>query len=251
MHDMAKNEDIDVITGDWMSECNMTLRGSDKRDRIAQTKMSSGSTVVAKGYEPYFLEEIDPAIPWLAKKGVKVAVNAGASDVHGLAEAVKELIKKHDVDLKIGVVDGDDVTDAALELYRQGKFFLHDILQDGGLIEHNTGEPFLNLPANKPIKDWGFEPICAQCYLGGTGIAACFQGGADIVLCGRVADASVTVGAAMWWHGWTRDNIKELAGALMIGHIIECSTYATGGYYSGFKDLGVNDTDMGCELHCG
>ncbi|KAI0174487.1 hypothetical protein BJ166DRAFT_149601 [Pestalotiopsis sp. NC0098] len=226
MHDMAKNEDIDVITGDWMSECNMTLRGSDKRDRIAQTKMSSGSTVVAKGYEPYFLEEIDPAIPWLAKKGVKVAVNAGASDVHGLAEAVKELIKKHDVDLKIGVVDGDDVTDAALELYRQG-------------------EPFLNLPANKPIKDWGFEPICAQCYLGGTGIAACFQGGADIVLCGRVADASVTVGAAMWWHGWTRDNIKELAGALMIGHIIECSTYATGGYYSGFKDLGVNDTDMG------
>jgi len=49
----------------------------------------------------------------------------------------------------------------------------------------------------------------------------------------------------MWWHGWTRDNIPELAGALMIGHIIECSTYATGGYYSGFKDLGVNDTDMG------
>lgn len=23
-----------------------------------------------------------------------------------------------------------------------------------------------------------------------------------------------------------------------------CSTYATGGYYSGFKDLGVHDTDM-------
>jgi hypothetical protein len=65
------------------------------------------------------------------------------------------------------------------------------------------------------------------------------------VLCGRVADASVTVGAAMWWHGWTRENIPELAAALMIGHIIECSTYATGGYYSGFKDLGINDTDMG------
>jgi hypothetical protein len=106
------------------------------------------------------------------------------------------------------------------------------------------GEKFLNLPANKPIQDWGFEPICAQCYLGGTGIAACFEGGADIVLCGRVADASVTVGAAMWWHGWNREDFQPLAGALMIGHIIECSTYATGGYYSGFKDLGVNDTDM-------
>ncbi|KAK9794125.1 putative DUF1446-domain-containing protein [Seiridium cardinale] len=229
LHDMAKNDDIDVITGDWMSECNMTLRGSDKRDRIAQNNMSSGSTVVAKGYEPYFLEEMDPAIPWLAKKGVKVAMNADVSDVRGLAEALKELIKKHGVDLKIGVVDGYDVTDAALEVYRQG-------------------EPFFVLPANKPIEEWGSEPICAQCYLGGTGITACFQGGAGVVLCGRVADASVTVGVAMWWHGWTRDNLEELAGALMIGHIIECSTYATGGFYSGFRDLGVNDTDMGCAL---
>ncbi|KAH0442492.1 DUF1446 domain-containing protein [Colletotrichum camelliae] len=226
IHDMAKNEDVDVITGDWMSECNMTLRGSDKRDRLAQKSMSSGSTVVAKGYEPYFLDELDPAIPWLAKRGVKIAVNAGASDVHGLAEAVKGLIRKHGVELKVGVVDGDDVTDAVLDLYKKG-------------------EKFLNLPANKPIQEWGFDPICAQCYLGGTGIAECFKAGADIVLCGRVADASVTVGAAMWWHGWTRDNLSELAGALMIGHIIECSTYATGGYYSGFKDLGLNDTDMG------
>ena len=114
IHDMAKNEDLDVITGDWMSEANMTLRGSDKRD-----KMSSG-TLVGKAYEPYFLEELDPAIPWLAKRGVKVAVNAGASDVQGLAEAVKLLIKKHGVDLKVGYVDGDDVTDAVLDLYKKG-----------------------------------------------------------------------------------------------------------------------------------
>jgi hypothetical protein len=115
IHDMAKNEDVDVITGDWMSEANMTLRGSDKRD-----KMSSG-TLVGKAYEPYFLEELDPAIPWLAKRGVKVAVNAGASDVQGLAEAVKLLIKKHGVDLKVGYVDGDDVTDAVFDLYKKGK----------------------------------------------------------------------------------------------------------------------------------
>jgi hypothetical protein len=114
IHDMAKNEDVDVITGDWMSEANMTLRGSDKRD-----KMSSG-TLVGKAYEPYFLEELDPAIPWLAKRGVKVAINAGASDVQGLAEAVKLLIKKHGVNLKVGYVDGDDVTDAVLDLYKKG-----------------------------------------------------------------------------------------------------------------------------------
>ena len=115
IHDMAKNEDVDVITGDWMSEANMTLRGSDKRE-----KLGSG-TLVGKAYEPYFLEELDPAIPWLAKRRIKIAVNAGASDVQGLAEAVKLLIKRHGVNLKVGYVDGDDVTDAVLELYKKGK----------------------------------------------------------------------------------------------------------------------------------
>ena len=104
-----------------MSECNMTLRGSDKRDRLANsTAMNSGSSV-AKGYEPYFLEELDPAIPWLAKRNVKLCANAGASDVPGLVEAVKGLIKKHGVDLKVGYVDGDDVTDVVLDLYKKGK----------------------------------------------------------------------------------------------------------------------------------
>jgi hypothetical protein len=122
IHDMAKNEDVDVITGDWMSECNMTLRGSDKRDRMANSKnMTSGSSVVAKGYEPYFLEELDPAIPWLAKRGVKLCANAGASDVPGLVEAVKDLVKKHGVDLKVAYVDGDDVTDVVLDLYKKGE----------------------------------------------------------------------------------------------------------------------------------
>ena len=131
----------------------MTLRGADKRDKLANKELSA----VGAAYEPYFLEEIDPAIPWLAKNNTKICVNAGASDVQGLALAVKKLIAKHGVDLKVGFVDGDDCTDAALELYRKG-------------------ENFPNLPAGKNIQDWGHEPICAQCYLGGTGIAACFAG---------------------------------------------------------------------------
>ena len=53
----------------------------------------------------------------------------------------------------------------------------------------------------------------------------------------------------MWWHGWGREDYQPLGAALMIGHIIECSTYATGGYYSGFKSLKGQDTDMGCETN--
>jgi hypothetical protein len=40
-----------------------------------------------------------------------------------------------------------------------------------------------------------------------------------------------------WWHNWENDQFDELAAALVAGHLIECSTYVTGGYYSMFKDL--------------
>lgn len=96
----------------------MTVRGQGKRDRLAQEKDVESRYV---GYEQSFVEKVDGAIPWLAKRGIKLAVNAGASDVAGLAEAVKALVKKHGVDLKVGYVDGDDVTDAVLDAYRKGE----------------------------------------------------------------------------------------------------------------------------------
>ncbi|KAK6384722.1 hypothetical protein LTS17_002285 [Exophiala oligosperma] len=219
IHDLAKNEELDFIVGDWMSEASMTLRGADRYGK------NEGS-LVGKGYEPYFLEQLEPALPDLAKKGIKLCVNAGGSDVEGLASAVQDLIKQHGINLSVGYVDGDDITETVFDLIK-------------------NGQKFVNLSTGESLNDWGLEPICAQCYLGGSGIAAVFSAGADIVICGRVADASVCVGPAMYWHGWTRDNLDELGGTLMIGHIIECSTYATGGYFSGFKQLGVDDTDMG------
>jgi hypothetical protein len=69
------------------------------------------------------------------------------------------------------------------------------------------------------------------------GIAEAFKAGADIIICGRVSDASPTIGAAAWWYDWDRSNLDALAGALIAGHLIECSAYVTGGYYSGFKKL--------------
>ena len=77
----------------------------------------------------------------------------------------------------------------------------------------------------------------ARCYLGAWGIAEALKAGADIVICGRVADASPAIGAAAWWHEWTANDLDALAGSLIAGHLIECSSYVCGGYYSGFKDL--------------
>lgn len=87
-------------------------------------------------------------------------------------------------------------------------------------------------------RETSYEANYNRCYLGGAGIAEALRQGADIVICGRVADAAPTVGAAMWWYGWNRDvDFDQLAGSLIAGHLIECSSYVCGGYYSGFKDL--------------
>ena len=85
------------------------------------------------------------------------------------------------------------------------------------------------------------EPLAAQAYLGGLGIAEAFKQGAQIVVCGRVSDASPYIGAAYWWHGWERCMLDELANAFVMGHILECSTYVTGGNYSGFQELEHRD----------
>ncbi|MEO6704026.1 MAG: acyclic terpene utilization AtuA family protein, partial [Jatrophihabitantaceae bacterium] len=81
------------------------------------------------------------------------------------------------------------------------------------------------------------EPLTANAYLGGWGIAECLAGGADIVVTGRVTDASLVVGPAAAHFGWTRQSYRELAGAVVAGHVIECGTQATGGNYSFFGEL--------------
>jgi hypothetical protein len=84
----------------------------------------------------------------------------------------------------------------------------------------------------------GFEgALTANAYLGAWGIAECLQAGADVVVTGRVTDASLVVGPAAAHFGWARDNWDALAGAVVAGHVIECGAQATGGNYAFFAEL--------------
>ncbi len=79
--------------------------------------------------------------------------------------------------------------------------------------------------------------ISANAYLGCWGIVKALEEGADIVVGGRIADASLVVGPAAWWHGWKQDDWDRLAGATTAGHIIECGAQATGGNYSFIEEV--------------
>lgn len=60
-----------------------------------------------------------------------------------------------------------------------------------------------------------------------------------------MADASPTIGCAAYHFGWGREAYHELAAAFVAGHFIECSTYVTGGNFSGFKSLPGQSLDLG------
>jgi hypothetical protein len=79
--------------------------------------------------------------------------------------------------------------------------------------------------------------VTANAYLGAFGIAECLAAGADIVVTGRVTDASLVVGPAIARYGWTRTDHDALAGATVAGHILECGAQATGGNFAFFTEL--------------
>ena len=79
--------------------------------------------------------------------------------------------------------------------------------------------------------------VTANAYLGAFGIAECLAAGADVVVTGRVTDASLVVGPAIARYGWTRTDHDALAGATVAGHILECGAQATGGNFAFFTEL--------------
>ena len=98
-----------------------------------------------------------------------------------------------------------------------------------------SGETFTNLDTGQPFGDVRQKIASANVYLGAEGIvAAAPDQGARIVITGRVADASLTVGPAVHEFGWRWNDWDRLAGASVAGHLIECGAQVTGGMFSGW-----------------
>lgn len=97
----------------------------------------------------------------------------------------------------------------------------------------------MNTEDGKPV-----PMVSAHAYLGARGIVNGLQRGADIIICGRVSDASPVIAAAWFWHGWSETSYDQLAGSLIAGHLIECSAYVTGGNFSGFDEYSLDELIM-------
>jgi hypothetical protein len=152
------------------------------------------------GYARTFLRQLEDCLGLALDKGVTIVANAGGLNPAGLAAAVQDLAARLGLAASIAYVTGDDLLPRAAEL------------------------------------GYG-EPVAANAYLGGWGIAECVRAGADVVVTGRVTDASLAVGPAAARFGWALDDFDALAGAMAAGHVIECGAQATGGNYSFFTEI--------------
>lgn len=206
--EMVDGGPIDVLTGDWLAELTML---------ILHKQRSRNS---ALGYAGTFVTQMEQVLATCIERGVKVVTNAGGLNPAGCAEKVREVAARLGVQAKVAHLEGDDLMPRIDGLRPQ-------------LNHLDTGAPLTG------------TPVSANAYLGGWGIAAALEAGADVVVCPRVTDAALVVGPAAWWHGWNVDDWDRLAGAVVAGHIIECGTQATGGNYTWFREIPDLSTPLG------
>ncbi len=159
------------------------------------------------GYAKTFLRQLESTLGASLDRGVKIVANAGGLNPAGLAIAVSELAERLGLSPKVAYVTGDDLRE------RAGALGLGD-------------------------------PLTANAYLGAWGIAECLRAGADIVVTGRVTDASLVVGPAVAHFGWSTSDLDALAGATVAGHVLECGAQATGGNYAFFTEIPMGRPGM-------
>ncbi|KPI40376.1 uncharacterized protein AB675_7778 [Cyphellophora attinorum] len=192
------------------------------------------------GWEPHCYEGLEMCIDEIIARGVKVVVDGGALNPKGMAEKVwRELVvgRGHGGEggYRVGWVEGDDLVEVVREGVAKGQVVGH--------LDESNQEVGERLPGN--VKDFlgqgkegipSFPVVSANAYLGARGIKRALDEGCDIVICGRVADASPVIGASWYWYQWAEDDWDRLAGALVAGHLIECSSYITGANFAGFDE---------------
>lgn len=176
------------------------------------------------------------------EKRIKVVINGGALNPKGLAEKTHELVQSKGLRLTVAYVEGDNLLPRVHDLLAKDDALPHlDKANSNVQLVKDTKE-FMSHPKEMPV-------VSANAYLGMRAIKRGLDDGADIIICGRVADASPVIGAAAWWHGWKETDYDALAGALIAGHLIECSSYITGANYAGFFKHDISELlDLGLPI---
>ena len=206
---VAAQPDLDFLTLDYLAEVSLSIMA------IVRAKDPGA------GYARDFVEVMRSLVPFYQRGGkTRIVTNAGGLDPESCARAVAAELRAANLGrLKIAIVSGDDV----LPLLRENA--------------PARSAAFSNLETGAPLSSISDRLVTANAYLGAAAIAEALRAGADIVITGRVADPSLTVGPCLAQFDWRPTDYDQIAGATVAGHLIECGTQACGGFSTDWLDL--------------
>ncbi len=218
---LATQPDVDFLTLDYLAEVSLSIMA------IARAKDP------AAGYARDFIEVVRSLLPFWKQGGrTRIVTNAGGLDPQACGRAVRaELAKAGLADRKVAVVSGDDVL---------------------AWVQAHVGD-CANLETGAALEPLASRLVTANAYVGADAIVAALHAGADIVVTGRVADPSLTVGPARAHFGWAADAYDRIAGATISGHLLECGAQACGGFSTdwlglpGNHDIGFPVAEIGAD----
>ena len=182
---------------------------------LAQAQMRNSSQG-GIGYLPAMLNFVGPVLERCLKNGIRIVGNFGAADPLGAAKALRRLMDRVGFsDKRVGVVLGDN------------------------LLERIAPNEILQWTLDDSRQDLASaKVVAANTYLGAEPIAQALDAGAQIVVTGRVADPALALGPLVHHYGWSWNDWDRIAAGTLVGHLLECGTQVTGGY---FADPGVKD----------
>lgn len=193
--------EVDYITSDYLAEITMSIL---RKQQLKNPKL---------GYISDFVDQMDDVAELMIAKKVRMITNAGGINPLACAQAILERTAKKGVNLKIAIVEGDNIYDQISSLYPEKVNFKN----------METGEPFA--PIMPKLQS-------ANAYLGVPPLLKALETGADLILAGRVTDTSITMAPMIYEFGWKLNDWDKLASALIAGHIIECGAQSTGGNFT-------------------
>lgn len=213
--------------GDWLEAPRRTVEAAEvdylTLEYLAELTLSVLAHLRSRNPDAGFVTDFPLVLqsllsPLRSQTQLKIITNGGGMNPSACAREAARILSEHGLgDVTIGVVTGDDLLSRFEELNQAGETFSH----------METGEPLGDRAANL---------VSINAYLGAAGIVEALQQESRIVITGRCADASLTVGPAIQELGWTFQDWDRLAAATVAGHLIECGAQATGGMFSNWTD---------------
>lgn len=203
--DLMNRGNVNYLCFDSMSEVTMSA-----------AQVSRMETDRVPPYDPYLLPRMEPILKTCKEKGIKIITNQGWLDPEEAARQVAALA------IKLGVKD------------------LRVASVSGGILTNTIGTMGLSfIETGKPIADSLDTVVSAEAYLGAHGIVEALKGGADVVITTRIADACLYLGPLAYEFDWSFDDYQLMAKGMVIGHLMECGSQLSGGYFCdpGYKDV--------------